>query len=485
MYKRAKRKIITLIILILSMSAVFITVNYNNYLLTEKKFNYHKIEQSINEIDKKISTVAMIANDYSNWDDTYEFILNRNDKYIYSNFRDGSYTLEDFKVDFLILSDINNEIIYSKFTKDMQNIDKNIFKKELISNLKKSIKYKAITKINNEPYIVVKLPVHKSDFSGSSNGSLYIGVYVNETYLKAFTKEAMHTQFINNNISKNNLEEINTKNLSKVLLDSEKTNNYFSNKIYIMDESNSSVSLSYSMDIKSEILEEISVMLISFIFMIVLIIISLIYIYFKFKKELLDHEELVNTKVNAKTNQIKVAMLELEKVNGKLYDIAHTDELTKSMNRRNFFMHAQNAFNIAQKDDKSLCVAMVDLDKFKSINDNYGHDIGDEVLIAFAKNVMESIDESDIFGRLGGEEFALVFKDTSLEKAVKKAEKLKSIIEKIEVPVEDKILKFTASFGVSDNNDSKNIDEMLQKADKQLYQAKNEGRNIVRSRLSN
>jgi len=224
--------------------------------------------------------------------------------------------------------------------------------------------------------------------------------------------------------------------------------------------------------------------LIIFLCLIVITIFTLLYIMNKYQKELKEQYESTDQVVEDRTHEIKIVMEELEKVNKNLYKIAHTDFLTKTMNRRNFFIHAQNNFAIAQKNDQSLCVVMIDIDNFKKFNDKYGHNIGDKILILFAQKIKKNITEKTIFGRLGGEEFALVISNTKLEDAITKAERLKRKIEEIELIVDGHILKITASFGVSDNKNCSNIDEMLQKADKLLYTAKESGRNLVRSRLN-
>ncbi|WP_108063472.1 GGDEF domain-containing protein [Poseidonibacter lekithochrous] len=202
-----------------------------------------------------------------------------------------------------------------------------------------------------------------------------------------------------------------------------------------------------------------------------------------YKKLFTHNQKNIESQIDSKTKQIKNAMEELEKVNLQLYDIAHTDHLTKTMNRRNFFIHAQNIFSVSKKENIEFTTVMIDIDNFKSYNDKYGHDVGDRVLIEFTKTIQNQLESNDIFGRLGGEEFALVFPKTSLKNAIKKVEDIKDEIEQIDIFVYEEVINITASFGVSDNYGSNNIDEMLQKSDKLLYNAKKDGKNLVRSRL--
>ena len=213
----------------------------------------------------------------------------------------------------------------------------------------------------------------------------------------------------------------------------------------------------------------------------VLFIITIIIIYQNIlKSHKLDFEK----NVSKRTKQIQCALDELEKVNFKLYELAHTDFLTKIMNRRSFFLHAQNLFDKCHNNHCFLNIVMIDLDNFKKINDTYGHNIGDQVLVLFTQNIQKNINDNVLFGRLGGEEFALVYKNISLEHTINEVEKLRQNIEKASLVTHNGIINITASFGISDNSRVENIDEMLQKADKHLYNAKHSGKNLIRSRLS-
>jgi diguanylate cyclase (GGDEF)-like protein len=127
---------------------------------------------------------------------------------------------------------------------------------------------------------------------------------------------------------------------------------------------------------------------------------------------------------------------------------------------------------------------MIDIDNFKSFNDNYGHEIGDKVLKVFASSISRYLEKDVIFGRLGGEEFAITLPNKDLKEALEIAEELRIIIEHVKVKIPYNKLSITASFGVSDSIDAKSIDEIIKNADIMLYDAKSKGKNRVRSRLS-
>lgn len=215
------------------------------------------------------------------------------------------------------------------------------------------------------------------------------------------------------------------------------------------------------------------------LFLLLIFIISYFY-----KKNIKRINDTLEEKVRHRTKQIHHALNELEKVNLKLYDLAHTDYLTQIKNRRSFFMYAKELFNHSKNIKNTLCVVMIDIDNFKHFNDTYGHEAGDKILKKFTDTIKKSICDVSVFGRLGGEEFAIVLPSSTLEDAQIKAETIRQNIEKLHIKVQNKTVQITASFGIADSQDSNTIDEVIRKADEMLYSAKNNGKNRVRSRLS-
>jgi diguanylate cyclase (GGDEF)-like protein len=159
----------------------------------------------------------------------------------------------------------------------------------------------------------------------------------------------------------------------------------------------------------------------------------------------------------------------------KLEYLAFRDPMTGIFNRRKFF----ELFKEALSKTSSISVAMVDIDKFKSINDRYGHAFGDEVIKKTTETISNNIPESAIFGRLGGEEFAVVFPQTVLESGVENGERIREKIEALETYFGGECVKFTVSIGVAQLKSEENIDKVLHRADEALYLAKKSGRNRV------
>jgi len=167
--------------------------------------------------------------------------------------------------------------------------------------------------------------------------------------------------------------------------------------------------------------------------------------------------------------------LELSRKNAEI--MARTDVLTGLNNRRAFFDTAPQLLSNCHKRDLPASIVMFDLDYFKKINDEFGHAGGDAALQHVTKLLKSKLRKSDLCCRFGGEEFAILLPNTSLEEAGIAAEKLRELIASSPVTFSRKLIAITASFGVADAGDS--IDEILNDADHAMYSAKNGGRNLV------
>ncbi|WP_158253750.1 sensor domain-containing diguanylate cyclase [Chromobacterium alticapitis] len=164
----------------------------------------------------------------------------------------------------------------------------------------------------------------------------------------------------------------------------------------------------------------------------------------------------------------------------QLYRLATQDGLTGLNNRRQFIELADRELERGRRTQGPLSVMMMDLDHFKQINDRHGHAVGDTVIRHFADLCRDALRASDLCGRLGGEEFAALLPDTALAEAMQVAERLRAAVAAARLPLDDGELSYTVSIGVAQQRpDEQDIDEVLSRADKQLYLAKHEGRNRV------
>lgn len=165
----------------------------------------------------------------------------------------------------------------------------------------------------------------------------------------------------------------------------------------------------------------------------------------------------------------------------KLERQAHIDYLTGVSNRRHFMQQAELELNRSIRYDNPLSIFMMDIDFFKKINDSHGHKTGDTVLKKLAEVCRETLREVDIIGRIGGEEFAILLPETERTEAVEAAERLRTAIANVKVPLESGLpLHFTISIGVASlTSKEDNMDVLLNQADEALYKAKETGRNKV------
>ena len=164
----------------------------------------------------------------------------------------------------------------------------------------------------------------------------------------------------------------------------------------------------------------------------------------------------------------------------RLTELATTDGLTGLFNRRYFMEMAESQLRLAVRYEKKFSLLMFDLDHFKKINDTYGHDAGDEVLRNVADIMRQILRSTDIFGRIGGEEFAVAMPETDASTAVEVAERLRIRFMESIVQTKAGPVRYTASMGIATLSDAKTVlSQMIKWADVALYQAKNNGRNRI------
>jgi len=160
--------------------------------------------------------------------------------------------------------------------------------------------------------------------------------------------------------------------------------------------------------------------------------------------------------------------------------LANHDHLTNTLNRRAFMSQAEASFSLATRHEEPLSIIMIDLDLFKNVNDQYGHHTGDKVLYIFSETVQSIIRTEDIFGRIGGEEFCLIFPRQTKEKAWLVSEKIRHFIANKVIHTRNQDFNQTISIGLSTLTDKdKTFFDIQKRADQALYKAKEAGRNQV------
>ncbi len=198
-------------------------------------------------------------------------------------------------------------------------------------------------------------------------------------------------------------------------------------------------------------------------------------------------DDFIAKPVNSITLQAKIhAMSRISKMRKRLIDVqqrlekqAHFDELTGIANRRHFIQMLEKEISRSHRHNLPLSLTFFDVDKFKSVNDTYGHKVGDDVLKSIARAVSDNLRQEDFFGRLGGEEFCVFLPGQPIEQAWVIIERYRLAIEAITHNSDQGEFNVTASFGLSELKKQDTVNTLLEKADQLLYQAKNNGRNRI------
>lgn len=194
-----------------------------------------------------------------------------------------------------------------------------------------------------------------------------------------------------------------------------------------------------------------------------------------------ENNKLAKTYQKLIESTITSRLKEINELNSKLTYLANTDPLTNIHNRRFFFDTVDIAFNFAKRNTIPFGLLMIDIDDFKKINDNFGHQMGDEVLKRLSKILTNTVRNSDIIARFGGEEFILVLQESTELSLISVANKLIELIRE-QINTDGFIPRIiSVSIGCSlFCSSDKNIDDIIKRADDALYQAKNNGKNQVR-----
>jgi len=178
--------------------------------------------------------------------------------------------------------------------------------------------------------------------------------------------------------------------------------------------------------------------------------------------------------------QLNVEVNKCEQIALLLEETARTDFLTKLINRRAMHRFLQNEIARFGRTGGTFSLVLIDIDFFKNINDQFGHDVGDEVLIALSRAFERAVREQDIVSRWGGEEFLILLPNTAQADAFEQAERLRQMLDSDALQIERYPHRVTASFGVCEFTPGENLEFLLKQADVALYQAKVLGRNQVR-----
>lgn len=194
--------------------------------------------------------------------------------------------------------------------------------------------------------------------------------------------------------------------------------------------------------------------------------------------EIMERMDEINMELSNLTREINKKNRDLKSKNKTITSLMFTDTLTKLNNRR--FLYSEFdllADHYKRGEVENLIISIIDIDKFKGINDTYGHDFGDEVLVAFADLLTKFSRNSDVRVRFGGDEFILIYVDTSLDLVEKRLEDILKTFKQTSFEGVD--YGFSASFGVTLYKPGENFSSFIKRADDALYISKDQGRSRI------
>ncbi|MDP2142907.1 MAG: diguanylate cyclase [Gallionella sp.] len=190
-----------------------------------------------------------------------------------------------------------------------------------------------------------------------------------------------------------------------------------------------------------------------------------------------SHEELLNTRKQVQESETKIRQLEQEL--SQVSELVREDQLTGALNRRGLDAAFEHDAGQADRTQSPLCVALLDIDNFKRLNDTQGHQAGDQALIHLSSVIKEALRPSDSVARYGGEEFIIILPDTPLEEAAATVERLQRELTKQFFLHGNERILITFSAGVTQRAPQEPQEEVIARADKAMYQAKHSGKNRV------
>jgi diguanylate cyclase len=190
-----------------------------------------------------------------------------------------------------------------------------------------------------------------------------------------------------------------------------------------------------------------------------------------------SHEELLESRRQVEIAEAKISSLEKEL--SEVSELVHHDQLTGALNRRGMDAAFDREAKRVDRSHDPLCVALLDIDNFKRLNDTRGHQVGDQALTHLCNVIKEALRPSDSVARYGGEEFILILPDIALEEAASTVERLQRELTRQYFMHENDRVLVTFSAGVAQRAEQEPQEEVIARADKAMYQAKNTGKNRV------
>ncbi|MEG1254638.1 diguanylate cyclase [Clostridium sp.] len=510
---------ITIFLFLIAAITLIINFALNNIFISKYFGNIEnkeldlKTEQSIKIFQSKIKEIDAILLDYAIWDDTYDKIQDENiDKtWLKENFT--QWLTQKYGMDLVVIVNRNKKIIVQYGLNNINDIlnDNNILKSLNEYNYSEESRVSGYKKFNGDIYMISECPVFNSNFGGICGGTVIIGKKLSSTFMgqikEEFDRDVFITydnkfvssqdiskevneniEVINKNINSRTYELNNSKKIGSLpIVDIAGNNIGYMNVIQSREIFLSTQKLTQRNIFSTMFLSSILILILGYRFKNIIIrpIKSLENQIKKMEYEnLLIHAD-VNINANEPNeiinltksfNRMVDSIYEHKKENENLKVYANTDYLTSIYNHKYFFESFNNKLD---EGCKLISVMFCDIDKFKLINDSYGHEVGDLILKETAKTIKAEVKDTGMVFRYGGEEFVVMLYDYTSEEALIQAEKIRESIAKNQVLQEyADCFPITVSVGVASYpKHALDAEGLIKKSDIAMYYSKQSGRN--------
>jgi len=488
------------------------------YYLIRDSFEKLEISEAIldsnrvkHAIELEIINLNKLNYDWASWDDTYRFVFDKNKEYIKSNFNLSTFV--NSTVNLVYVLDLKGNVIWGKiidfktkkeislkeFPAKKFNLKSHLIFDNKRNNLKSDSSRSGIIYTDNGLLLISSRPIFPSNGKGLSRGIMIMGRFITEEMInekRRLTDVNFNIIPVKRKIMRDELIQLSYKLTKQNPFYTVFHDNYITvysifpgltvKKLFLIETL-----------IKTKIIERggetvfnilfftFSVMLVTFFSIMYMLQISIFKPVIQLSKTIrqIGKDRSFNIRVQLdRDDEIGIlafnfnSMLDqLEGKNKKLEKLAVTDGLTGLFNKRHLLQVLEREITVAKRYNHHLSVVMIDIDFFKKVNDTYGHQAGDHVLVKISNTIANTLRATDMVGRYGGEEFIVILPNEKEEGAINAAERIRHNVENLEWV--EAGMHITISCGVcSDIYSSTNIIEC---ADRNLYAAKENGRNRV------
>jgi diguanylate cyclase (GGDEF)-like protein len=479
------------------LTAIFVVLFSSRSLKNlEQKNGEIQMTRVQSAIDFSLDAMSKNVKDWGIWDDTYNYLTGTNPTY-----EDDNLYLEAFEIlniDMVIIFDDNRDVFFSKsydFTSESesavtQDIINDSAIQSIVENSDGDVFTEGLLSTSQGLYLIVSTPIMLSDLSSDPSGNMIFGRLLNEAEV-AYLSGVINLEFsITTNSNDLELNQVYVKEIDQQEANVAKVANDLSSKhdyIFSLDMPRDYITI-YRANIFTLV---IALVAFNWIF-------SLLLLFF-LDKNMFKRLSKLNSQIQdlskqnvfseripdiVKADEIGNISKEINTMLDKLYEahkeinkLAYIDYLTKLPNRLHFYDLLEKSISEATNKNEQLAVLYIDLDYFKNVNDQYGHLIGDKLLVNVTSRIVALLTENDTFARTGGDEFLILLRKTNKENAKSLCH---DIIESFKDPIviDTLELNVTASIGIAMfTTDKINRDDLIMRADIAMYKAKALGKN--------